>query len=113
MPDLTEIFAAVNDIERNLYLPEGTILECFKGSASLGTIAAGWFVEDYDFRATGGKKFKKLSVSDPERLHTARLANCDQIKIGSQIFKISDKDQPFEQTREWIIELQPTGQSPS
>lgn len=113
MPDLTSIFANINDIERNLEKDESLTLELYQGSKFLARIENGWFVETIDFRRTGGKKFKQLSILDPDRKYTSALANFDVAKLGSRRLKVSNKDEPEDQTREWIIELQPTGASPA
>lgn len=115
MPDLTDIFASVNDIERELEIESGGELILTKNGVALGDpIPSGWFPpEKVDQRFGGGKKFYTLSIFDVGGAYSQRLAVCDGYLYNNRQFKIIDKEPPIGDTREWILEAQPTGGSPS
>lgn len=118
MPDVTRDLANGADALRRNFLGEGSTLRLTKGGAALGDIIAdGWNLETVDYRAIGGKKFYKLTVYDIDGDRAQRLATMDGAIINGRPYKQTDKDSPTgvyaEVTREWIIELQPTGASPA
>lgn len=116
MPDFTEIYSDLNDLERELEL-DGTTGELFltKNGAALGAaLPSGWFPpEKVDQRFAGGKKFYVVSIMDVGGAYSQRLAVCDGILYNGRAFKIIDKEPPIGATREWILEVQPIGNSPA
>lgn len=112
--DLTEVFAAVNDVEREIEKEGGGEFVLFKNKVQLGApLSGGWFVEKRDFRATGGKKFYEATIYDQKGARAQDLAVADSCRWNNKSFKITDKDSPVGDTLEWILELQPLGSSPS
>ena len=113
MPDLTDVYAFVNDIERDLEKEGGGELLLFRVKAQLGEALQGWQVEKRDFRATGGKKFYEATIYDVDGARAQHLAVADSVKWNGKFYKITDKDSPEGDTKEWIFELQPLGASPT
>jgi hypothetical protein len=118
MPHTTRELANGADALRREFLGESAELFLTKAGANLGAaIADGWHLETLDYRAIGGKKVYKLYVYDVDADRAQRLAVMDGAKISGRPYKVGDKDSPIgaylEITREWIIELQPTGASPA
>lgn len=113
MPDLTDVYAFVNDIERDLEKEGGGELLLFQNKVQLGGPLTGWQVEKRDFRATGGKKFYEATIYDVGNARAQHLAVATDVRWNKKFYKISDKDSPEGDTLEWIFELQPLGSSPS
>lgn len=112
--DLTQVFAKVNDIERNIEKTGGGILQLLKNKVPQGApLEGGWFIEKRDFRATGGKKFYEATVFDVEGARAQDLAVADSLLWNGKPYKITDKDSPVGDTLEWFLELQPLGSSPA
>lgn len=106
MPDLTEIIAIDNNVNREIEFDE-SLIEARKGQGAWVDITDGSFPERVDQRPSGGKKFIRLSVADVGGQYSQILATMDSVRINGREHKITDKDSPLGSTREWIIELQP------
>jgi len=107
MPNLTEAIFTELEVNRILELGEDSTLSVKKGSGSWSDIPDGWFFEQVDQRPSGGKKFYRLSVADIEGTRSQILATMDTAKVNLREYKVTDKDAPIGETREWIIELLP------
>ena len=105
--NLTEVVAIDNDVNRELEMGSEATIQVRKGSGSWTDIISGWFAEKVDQRPSGGKKFTRLSVADVDGAYSQILATMDSVKMNQREYKITDKDAPLGETREWIIELQP------
>lgn len=110
--DLTEILAGVTDVERSLFKPENSTLELIGGGTTLATLTSGFDWDIVDQRArTDGKRFTKLIIYDIGQVLnlSQTIRRADAFKINGRLYKATDKFEPEEATKEWVIELQPTG----
>ncbi len=110
--DLTEVYAYVSDIERELDKDGGYTMQLFKGNDPLGAPMTGFTFEKRDFRASGGKKFYEIVAYDTDGMRAQHLAIADKVKVNNKTYKITDKDSPEGDTLEWFLELQPLGLAP-
>lgn len=107
MPNLTEVIAIDNNVNREIEFSDGCVIEARKGTGAWVDITDGSFPERVDQRPSGGKKFTRLSVADVDGKYSQILATLDTVRINEREYKMTDKDSPLGSTREWIIELQP------
>lgn len=110
--DLTDILAGVTDIERDLFKPENSTLELIGAGVTLATLTNGFDWEIVDQRARAdGKRFTRLTIYDIGQVASLSqtIRRSDAFKINGRLYKATDKFEPEEATKEWIIELQPTG----
>ena len=108
MPDLTKVYAKLNDIDRKLEKKTGGTLQLTRNRTPQGApLQGGWFVEKRDFRATGGKKFYELIVDDVKNARVQDLAVADGCIWNNRHFKFTNRDEPTGDTNEYIFELQP------
>ena len=110
--DLTHILAGVADIERDLFKPESSTLELISAGATLATLASGFDWEIVDQRARAeGKRFTRLIIYEIGQAAnlSQTIRRSDAFKINGRLYKATDKFEPEEATKEWVVELQPTG----
>lgn len=109
--DLTSVRAGISDVIRDLLRGDELKLKLLKGETVLCEIDRGWNYREVDHRATGGKKYVRLTVFEDGQVSELRkhLLTCTAFQFKDQTFKKADRNAIINATKKYIFDLQPLG----